>query len=54
MKTRDEETQMCGSECDSCHALTGAARERYEFYRAFWYEACTGHPSPYPVKGLSK
>lgn len=54
MKTRDEETELCSAVCDSCHVLTGAARERYELYRAIWYEACTGHPRPYPVKGLSK
>lgn len=54
MKTRDEETELCGAVCDSCHVLTGAARERYELYRAIWYEACTGHPWPYPVKGISK
>ena len=54
MKTRDEETALCGVECDSCHGLTGVARQRYEFYRAFWYEACTGHLWPYPVEGLSK
>jgi hypothetical protein len=53
MKTRDEETVLCGVACDSCHGLTGVARQRYEFYRAFWYEACTGRPWPYPVKGLS-
>jgi|SRR5271155_5194499 len=54
MKTRDEETAMCGTACDSCHVLTGAARKRYELYRVIWYEACTGHPWSYPVKGLSK
>jgi hypothetical protein len=54
MKTRDEETALCGTACDSCHTLTGVARERYEFYQAFWYEACTGRPSPFSVKGLSK
>jgi hypothetical protein len=31
MKTRDEETALCGTACDSCHTLTGASRERYEF-----------------------
>jgi hypothetical protein len=54
MRTRDEETELCGVVCDSCHVLTGAARKRYELFRAIWYEACTGHPWPFPVKGLSK
>jgi hypothetical protein len=53
MRAQDVVTRMCAT-CDSCHVLTGAARERYDLYQAIWYEACTGHPWPYPLKGLSK
>ena len=53
MRAQDAVTRMCAA-CDTCRLLTGAARERYEEYQAVQYEACSGHPWPYPIQGLSK
>ena len=53
-EAQDVMNRMCGFICDSCGRWTGPAREQFEKYQIIRYEACTGHPWPYPVPRQSK